>query len=179
MSRQTNLAKEFLKTHKTLVEYVYDGNGFKKGVVVAIGPDQVGFSLVAKEDYKVYTGSYANIPAVKELFELGFNDPDVKAKMDPESFSKIFFSLPAFKDLQRYGKIFYPNFRKSLGLSIAIHRALNSYVPKKKFFQNEETNTWEYTQYPFDDDLEATINRVYDRSRSGFFDETEVLEIKS
>ena len=120
MNRTTRFVKDFLAKNRIYVEYIHDGNGFRRGVVVAINKDQIGWSLVAKEDYVPYCGKLADIPAIRQItLEADVYDGELTARGAIENI----FSLPVFKTLEDFRVPMQPNFDKYIGLAAAIRRA--------------------------------------------------------
>ena len=120
MNRTARFVKNFLAKNRVYVQYIYDGNGFRRGVVVAINKNQIGWSLVAKEDYIPYTGRLADIPAVQKIREeANLYDGELTAS------AAIYdiFSLPFVKTLEAFTILRRPAFDKYIGLAYAIRRA--------------------------------------------------------
>jgi len=110
------LVKEYMKTHRVMVKYLRDRNGFKKGVVVAIDENRYGWSLVAKSDYAPYTGSFMEIPSIKRALKYGAGPEDV-------------FNLHVFNSIRNGFAVQEPMFNKNVALDFAISRAMNAPDP--------------------------------------------------
>lgn len=120
MNRTARFVKYFLAKNRVYVEYIHDGNGFRRGVVVAINKDQIGWSLVAKEDYVPYCGKIADIPAIQQItLEADRDDTELTAG---GAIADI-FSLPVFKTIEAFRMPMQPAFDKYIGLATAIRRA--------------------------------------------------------
>lgn len=136
MARSVNFVKKFLNENRVLLSYIYDENGFKRGVALAISPTQVGWSLVSNEDYIPYTGRLKDIPAVQRIVQV--NELAVAAgTVSAAGLAEEIFSLPAFATIGRLPQaskgaaiparlllVQKPNFDKYTGIAIALRRAL-------------------------------------------------------
>lgn len=152
MNRTTKFVKDFLAKNRVYVEYIHDGNGFRRGVVVAINKDQIGWSLVAKEDYVPYVGRVIDIPAIQKIAkEADFYDGELTAS----AAIAAIFSLPVFKAIEDFRVPMQPAFDKYIGLAAAIRRAY------KDKGQDREL--------PSDAATREAITRVLERSQT-FFD---------
>jgi hypothetical protein len=129
MSRTANFAKKFLAENRVVVEFIYDDNGFRRGVVVAINKDQIGWSLVSDEDYTLYKGRIADIPGIKRLL--------AEAVLAPADALEAIFKLPVFTRIERGYRPKMPAFDKNLGFAIAIRRALADKGQTRELPMNE------------------------------------------
>ena len=134
MARSVNFVKRFLKENRVLLSYIYDENGFKRGVALAINANQVGWSLVSAEDYEPYRGRWQNIPAVQRIVQ----EADTVGDITAAELTKRIFALPAFtktdRALRRQSPLYIrtvselvvmkPRFDKYTGIAIALRRAL-------------------------------------------------------
>lgn len=130
MSRSVNFVKKFLNENRVLLSYIYDENGFKRGVALAINANQVGWSLVSAEDYEPYRGRWQNIPAVQRIVREADTVEDITAA----ELTKRIFALPAFTKTGRVPDarivsvrelvVMKPRFDKYTGIAIALRRAL-------------------------------------------------------
>jgi len=148
-----SLAKEFVIQNKPLINYIRDKNGFKKGVVVALDANHIGWSLVSKEDYKLFRGKLSSLPKVKRLVDrYASRIEDMGGGFLTIRESVQFFSekLLSFDTLE---VVYEPKFDRDTGLSIAINRALND-EPRKS------------SDIPADKDLIETLNHMIRRSAS-------------
>lgn len=129
MARSVNFVKKFLNENRVLLSYIYDENGFKRGVALAINANQVGWSLVSAEDYEPYRGRWQDIPAVQRIVREADTVEDITAA----ELTKRIFALPAFT---KTGKVpadrmisardlmvMKPRFDKYTGIAIALRRA--------------------------------------------------------
>ena len=130
MSRSVNFVKKFLNENRVLLSYIYDENGFKRGVALAINANQVGWSLVSAEDYEPYRGRWQNIPAVQRIVR----EADTVGDITAAELTKRIFALPAFTKTGRVPDarivsvrelaVMKPRFDKYTGIAIALRRAL-------------------------------------------------------
>ena len=60
--------KAFLKENPILIEYTKDKRGFKNGVIVAIGREQLGFSKVHPNDH-ILESNLRAVPALQRLMQ--------------------------------------------------------------------------------------------------------------
>lgn len=130
MARSVNFVKKFLSENRVLLSYIYDENGFKRGVALAINANQVGWSLVSAEDYEPYRGRWQNIPAVQRIVREADTVEDITAA----ELTKRIFALPAFTKTGRVPEarlvavkdlvVMKPRFDKYTGIAIALRRAL-------------------------------------------------------
>ena len=130
MSRSVNFVKKFLNENRVLLSYIYDENGFKRGVALAINANQVGWSLVSAEDYEPYRGRWQNIPAVQRIVR----EADIVYDITAAELTKRIFALPAFTKTGRVPGarlvsvrelvVMKPSFDKYTGIAIALRRAL-------------------------------------------------------
>ena len=106
---KNGLVKDYLKNHKVLISYVRDKYGFRKGVVVAISKNQIGWSVVNPEDYVRYRGALTSIPAIAR---------DIKWDIPISEITKyLTFEKGCCVIMQ-------PSFDRNAGLYIALTRAL-------------------------------------------------------
>ena len=115
-----SLVKEYVKDHDILVSYLRNEYGYTVGVVVAIGKDKVGWSMVnMSEDYEYKNIQPHQLPVVQFT----------KTQAEKEGVSFNMYELPAVKKLIRNDlmqKI--PHFNKEEGLRRAIECAENGKV---------------------------------------------------
>lgn len=64
-----SLLKDYLESHNVLIRYVRNIYGYKIGVVVAIGKDKIGYSMVNHEDDYLYLSSIKvhQLPAIQQM----------------------------------------------------------------------------------------------------------------
>ena len=120
------VVKDFMSKNKIIVSYVRDVYGFKKGVVVALGKDKLGFSMVKQsEDIEWKRLKPWQIPSIQRMSTMGV------------SLEEIMFS-PAFEKLEKDDhSVKVPLFNKQVGLMLAIDSALRSEIQ----FDGEEIKT--------------------------------------
>ncbi len=112
--------KEHLKNHKTLITYTRDINGFKNGVVVAVGKGQTGYSKVNPEDSAGSISSTNALPywnRFKTLFLASDQDPFLHSR-----FSEVVKSIASF-DTWLTDK---PKFDRFTALKLAINMAISN-----------------------------------------------------
>lgn len=113
--------KEFLKKHKTLITYTRDVNGYKNGVVVAIGQGQTGFSKVNQID-SCSISSIQSLPYWNRFRQYFLNS-------EQEDFLKFRF-LELEKSISSVAKSFWlgdrPVFNRFLALKLAINMAISN-----------------------------------------------------
>lgn len=153
-----SLAKDYLKKNRVLINYVRDSNGFKKGVVVAIDANHIGWSLVARDDYRTFRGKLSARPIVhrsivyylRTLYEDGLANVDAVTNRLEQLMKKVngIGAFDAFEVIQE------PMFNRNTGLSIAIERAMND---------NNQTS-----MIPYDRDLREALARMIDRASRAF-----------
>lgn len=159
MSRSVNFVKKFLNENRVLLSYIYDENGFKRGVALAINANQVGWSLVSAEDYEPYTGRWQNIPAVQRIVREA--DTALIEDITAAELTKRIFALPAFAKTckvpisARELHVMKPRFDKYTGIAIALRRALAD-------------NKGEPQDLPGDANAIAAITNVAARAESFF-----------
>lgn len=161
MSRSVNFVKKFLNENRVLLSYIYDENGFKRGVALAINANQVGWSLVSAEDYEPYRGRWQNIPAVQRIVR----EADTVGDITAAELTKRIFALPAFTKTGRIPvsrivsarelMVMKPRFDKYTGIAIALRRALAD-------------NKSEPQELPEDANAIAAITNVAARAESFF-----------
>ena len=112
----------FLKEHKTLITYTKDINGYKNGVVVAIGKGRTGYSKVSPDDSESIE-SLASIPnwnTFCQFFNQSKQEPFLRAK-----FKEMKKSLENLEDIVWLEH--RPNFDRFLALKLAINMAISNY----------------------------------------------------
>lgn len=114
------LVKEYVKSHDTLINYVRNEYGYTVGVVVAVGRDKVGWSMVnMREDFEYKSIQPHQLPMVQFT----------KAQAEKDGIPFNMYEVPAVQKLIRndlYQKI--PKFNKEEGLRRAIECAENGRV---------------------------------------------------
>jgi hypothetical protein len=111
-STMTTVLREFVMNHKMLVLYFNNLFGYRKGIIVALSENQIGWSCVHKEDRVYRQMSPEQIPVIKQMIRCGVAAKD------------IFQSEPFKKYLRYYCKAEVPTFSRDEGLLIAIDRAV-------------------------------------------------------
>ncbi len=108
--------KSFLKENKVLITYLRDKYGYKCGVVVAIGPNRIGFSKVnANQDIRLT--QKLSLPPYWHRFEQKF------LASNPEP-----YLVEAMKDAKKavhLGHIVAPIFDRFTALKLAINMAIS------------------------------------------------------
>ena len=162
-----SLVKNFMTNNKTVVAYVRDEYGFRKGIVVAVGPGKLGYSLVKKsEDFQWVKMLPHQLPVVQRMGTMGF---------PPE---EIVTSKPYQRCIRNWNQVRVPDFNKDTGLFYAFDSALNgeiTYLPDTQEFETiMEVDKVVYTNgelikkmksaIPSDKDLWKVIRTVAERS---------------
>ncbi len=151
----SSLAKEFLSRNSVLIRYVRDKFGFKKGVVVAMAPGVVGWSLVSTEDYNIEKITLNNVPFLSSYIQ---NPGDVSA-IDAIT---ALISNKGFKEWsENSGWIEKPQFDKYIGLNIAIDTMLAVDIASEG--RGVDSAILD-AELPFDADLRAAVYNMIDRS---------------
>lgn len=185
---KTSIAKEALETGNILLSYVTDKFGFKKGVVIAIGPGQVGWSLVNKNDYEYQELGLEQIPSLAGfihnpeayialepvLDEEDYEDEDgdpVEVSAEDSTLSaaealNLLITNSAFKAWAASGGLIrVPLFDRKAGIETALDRArlYNSIKPNQGL-------TFEDVPLPTDKDLRRVLEYMVRRSHRYYKD---------
>jgi len=149
-----SVVKNFLRSHKTLIQYVYNDFGYKYACVVATSPTNIGWSKVHHiDDVEVKEVQPWQLPSIQKL----------KRDSAPEDFPKLLLQSPAYKKLINAGRIVgIPLFNKELGLQVAINRALNKVVTIKD-------NETMFGDIPNDEKLIYFILNMFRRAQRATF----------
>jgi len=101
------------KYPKHILSYVRSKSGHIKGVIVAVGKYDIGWSLVSDEDNYHYLIPLHGLPAVQHLIH------------ENENLTvKELFNSPAYKNfVSMDGVTAVPDFNKNKGISLAFKRA--------------------------------------------------------
>jgi hypothetical protein len=159
--KMDSLVRDFMSKNKVLVSYVRDVYGFRKGVVVALGKDQLGFSLVHKRmdvDWKRVMPH--QLPNVQRMMHFG---EDAETIMNSEGYQKC---------LRNGGEIRVPKFDRKLGLMYAIDSAKRNEIT----FETAEdedglTSVIINGRVPNDPDLINVVFATRERAMKFFKDE--------
>lgn len=107
-----NNVKKFMEENKTLVTYVRDDFGFRKGVIVFLDKDKFGWSMVhGTKDIEWRIMKPHQLPKVQYMKNLGYDD------------GFIYNSPPVQKCINMDNVIRYPLFNREEALFKAICRA--------------------------------------------------------
>ena len=132
---KTSIAKEILDNENILITYVTDKHGFRKGVVLATGAGQLGWSLVSPEDYEYKQVGIEQIPKLASFIQNPHKDdfidrdPEVGDVIDEyfinaEDALQALIKDPVFKSwIADGGYLNVPRFERALGITIAMDRA--------------------------------------------------------
>jgi len=117
---ENDLKQRFID-HDILVRYFRNKLGFKVGAVVAIGPGEVGWSMVHKNDYNIIpttlNSAFSKIPILENLKkEIPEVNDLLKEKKNPLSAVYTYIKVPVF---DRFN-----------ALKIALNRAISPSVSK-------------------------------------------------
>ena len=127
--RDMTVVKFFLvENPDTRVAYVRDSRGFKKGVVVGIDSEHIGWSLINKEDYVGAFMRYDQFPKIQREIHLNGADSITLADM---------LNDIEYKKLNENGGFTrIPLFDRDEGLHIAVNRALKGAVVTSNVNEN-------------------------------------------
>jgi hypothetical protein len=157
---ENSLAKEAIK-QGIMIAYVRDKFGFKKGVVVAIGPGELGWSMVDAADHEGRFLTVENIPILAKYL----CNPDNHDVIPADAALDCFVHHPAFKAWEREGGyISVPLFDRARGIEQAVNRAraIKATPPI------DRPLTFEDTFIPRDKELRNTMARLNLRSFEHF-----------
>ena len=118
--------KDHLKNYKTLITYTRDVNGYKNGVVVAIGAGQTGYSKVNPRDYSGSVKTISNIPywnRFRTFFLASYQEESLENR-----FAAVEKSFSAMEKTFWIGNI--PKFNRFLALKLAINMAISNHEQK-------------------------------------------------
>jgi len=178
-SKKTSMANEFLTANDTLVMYVRDKFGFKKGVVIATGPGVIGWSLVSTRDYETIhldieqvprLARYIHKPALHTSWIQDEND-----ELTPKDALDALVKDSAFKEWASGGGwVNCPCFDKDTGLTLAINKmkALEAVTGPDKGLSIEDVDI------PHDEALREAIKTMILRSHRYFFDKPHAFETR-
>ena len=109
-----SIAKEIID-NGALVTYIRDKWGFKKGVVLATGPGQLGWSLVSPQDYVYTKVGIEQVPAFAAF---------IHCLDEADRTCGAFIHNPLFKQWATTGGwINKPLFDRAIGITVAADRA--------------------------------------------------------
>jgi hypothetical protein len=178
-ARKNSIANEFLAANDTLVMYVHDKFGFKKGVVIATGPGVIGWSLVSREDYETVHLDIEQIPKLAGLIHnpeghlLGLDDEEALPAADALD---LLVKDNAFKAWAASGGwIERPLFDKDTGLTFAINKmkALEAATGPDKGLDLGDVDI------PRDRDLREVVETMILRSHRYFHDKPHAFETRT
>jgi hypothetical protein len=160
---KSSIAKEILEGG-SLVTYVRDKFGFKKGVVVAIDRGQVGWSLVAPDDHEYEYVRIEQIPVLSTILQTErFEDEDGN-EATPHDVLKDFVTHPAFKEWsEQRGIIAVPKFDRATGIILAVDRA-RAYAA----ITPDQGKSFDDVPMPNDKELREALIRLNNESYSRF-----------
>ena len=105
------IMKDYLLRHKVLVQYLHDVYGFRRGVLVATGKDQIGWSSVSDYDVEIRRIDPLKLPALQRLVEKG------------AAISEIASNKVYRKAIKENCAVPVPIFDLNIGLFLALGRA--------------------------------------------------------
>lgn len=178
-AKKNSMANEFLAANDTLVMYVRDKFGFKKGVVIATGPGKIGWSLVSSEDYETVHLDIEQIPKLAGYI----HNPEAHAswiededdELLPAEALNALVKDSAFKDWAGSGGwIERPLFDKDTGLTFAINKmkALEAAAGPDRGLSLSDVDI------PRDKDLRETVETMILRSHRYFHDKPHAFETR-
>jgi hypothetical protein len=132
-----SMVKEYLKQNKVIITYVRNDLGFKIGIVVAIGQNKIGWSMVNhRHDYESRDLKLHQVPAIQKMlqrvkdYKPGVMDKNGKEIPAPkvDIFQSKAYRL--YLDMAEQGwkgdcEIMVPHFDREEGLRRAIEMAVN------------------------------------------------------
>ena len=140
------LLKDYLTRNRVLIEYVRSVFGYKKGIVVAISKDRVGWSLVNNTlDIQWRKVSVMSIPPIQKMVNEG------------KSLQEIVKHPAYIRAARNEFAVRVPQFDVDIGLLRALGRALDQ-GDKEKGIE----------PIPKDTELVAAIERMVERARRYF-----------
>jgi hypothetical protein len=140
----------FLSQRKTLVAYVRDILGYRKGVVVALGKNQIGYSLVNLSEDVLWTRVKPHqLPAIQKM---------IQGKM---SYDEIVKTAPYQRCINENHMTRIPKFEKRIGLLIALDSCLRSEV---EWMATGLDEPMIMSDVPNDADLKREIIKMIDRA---------------
>ncbi len=163
---KTSIAKEMLLKQPTLLAYVTDKYGYRKGVVIATGSNQLSWSLVSKEDYRRTWVSIEQVPALARFIQR----PDKYVAEGNEPLSayealNMLVSHPAFKSWSELGGYLnVPLFDRKTGIETAMDRLRLLDEMEKK----DPSSTQFGFPIPNDPDLINALHYMSDRAARYF-----------
>lgn len=121
-----SLIKDYMSKNKVLVSYVRDAYGFRKGVVVALGPTTLGYSLVNKSaDVEYRDVKPWQLPAVQRMAAAKV---EVDGKMVPAFSASDVLASKAYRRASEELVVRIPLFDRKIGIMRAIDSALNEEI---------------------------------------------------
>jgi len=148
------MVKEYLKSHKVLISYVYDDFGFRKGVVVALGKERIGWSSVNSEyDSKYQSLKPHQLPLVQKMI----------ARAEREGSAIDIMNLSCVHKLIRKDLIIkVPKFDRNEGIMRAIECAENGEV---KVVVAQDGKMAIEGKLPYNQPMINALSRILDRSQ--------------
>ena len=142
--------RQYLSTNKVLIKYVWDVNGYPKGLVVATAKDKIGWSLVSTRDISLQRMDPVNIPVLKRLIE------------ERSPIAEIVKHKAYKKCIKDHSSVTVPTFDRDTGFLIALGRSLISKLEDKdgKLFLEPAP--------AHDPELKAAISRMAVRAKRYF-----------
>jgi hypothetical protein len=165
-----SVLKDFMKRNKMIIAYSRDVFGFKNGVVVALGLDRIGWSMVNNTaDIKYKRMKPHQIPSIQRMVRVvedssggTYTVPDAEAILNSKAYKKL---------INAHGDIRVPEFNRELGLIHAIDRALNNVVVVS------DGGEGMYGDVPSDENMVNLLFRMIVRSRrSIMFNKGDTIE---
>jgi len=163
-------AKNILDTQNILLAYITDKFGFKKGVILAIGPGQIGWSLVNKNDYHYETLGIEQIPKLANFIQNPTRNGQDEVTAD-EALSALVDDTAFKAFIEAGGFIQVPDFDRASGIVQAYDRALLYQATKP-----DSGLTFDDVPLPHDKDLRGAIMYMIDRSHRYFRDKPHALQ---
>ena len=154
------IARDFISQHRVLIGYVLDVFGFRKGVVVATGRRNVGFSIVNRSlDAEWIRIQPFRLPAIQRMVQKGL------------PLEEIVNSRPFRNCVRGNNAVRVPKFDTRMGFLLALDSALCGEV--KFVDENVESPVVYCPRMPNDPDLMRVVIQMIGRARRFFRDSSE------
>jgi hypothetical protein len=102
---------EYMKSEKILIRYLKDIYGYRKGVVVALSPNHIGFSIVSSTECEYQRLHPEQLPVIKKMIH------------ENRSLEEIVSSTPYRKCMRNQGVVRIPRFDLRTGFLLALDSA--------------------------------------------------------
>jgi hypothetical protein len=169
-------ASEYFRGNRVVVVYVRDIYGYRKGIVVALSPTQIGWSMVSKRDFDYQNVNPMQTPYVQRIMARKVPISPLMTKgeiaeairANNEIDSAVLNDIGFQKVMKNDNWINVPVFNRASGLLRAINRAARSKFSintDEKGIVSFEAND---PKFPKDEDLNDAVLRVIDKASRAF-----------